>query len=144
MTSAPAIGFEYRVSRLPLRMRLLITLLAVGAILLCGLSLWLKALLMLLVGACWLYVVRKSDSPVTAAGWAGDGAWSLHRADGEDQPASLASFRVWGEFVLLRLVTAERSAAVLLLGPDNSDADIRRRLRMRLAAMPVDVPVSKP
>jgi toxin CptA len=143
MTSAPAIGFEYRPSRLLVRLRVLITLLAVVAVLLCGLFFWLKAVLILLVAACWLYAVRQSNSTVTAAGWASDGAWSLHRADGADLPASLASFRVWGEFVLLRLVTAERGVTVLLLGPDNSDADIRRRLRMRLAAMPSDEPVSK-
>ena len=38
-------------------------------------------------------------------------------------------------FVLLRLRTAEQGAQALLLAPDNSDADIRRRLCMRLATV---------
>jgi len=47
----------------------------------------------------------------------------------------LTSFRVLGSFVLLRLSTAGQGVQVLLLAPDNSDADIRRRLRMRLATV---------
>jgi toxin CptA len=42
---------------------------------------------------------------------------------------------VLGVVVLLRLQTAEQGMQVLLLAPDNSDADIRRRLRMRLATV---------
>jgi toxin CptA len=45
----------------------------------------------------------------------------------------LLSHRVIGSCVLLRLKT-DHATEVLLLAPDNSDADIRRRLRMRLAA----------
>jgi toxin CptA len=33
----------------------------------------------------------------------------------------------------LRLRVADQGIHTLLLGPDNADADIRRRLRMRLA-----------
>ena len=59
----------------------------------------------------------------------------MHLTDHEDVPATLASFRVFGAFVLLRLQTAEQGMQVLLLALDNSDADIRRRLRMRLATV---------
>ncbi len=53
---------------------------------------------------------------------------------GEDAAATLASFRVIGEkIVWLRLSSPGQRQALLLLAPDNSDADIRRRLRMRLA-----------
>jgi toxin CptA len=53
----------------------------------------------------------------------------------EDVPATLASFRVLGALVLLRFKTARHGTHTLLLAPDNSDADIRRRLRMRLATL---------
>ncbi|CAM5226814.1 Toxin CptA OS=Rhodanobacter lindaniclasticus OX=75310 GN=B1991_15225 PE=4 SV=1 [Rhodanobacter lindaniclasticus] len=40
--------------------------------------------------------------------------------------------------MLLRMQSAQHGICMLLLAPDNSDADIRRRLRMRLATMEPD------
>ena len=57
----------------------------------------------------------------------------MHWADGNDGRAQLESFRVLGAWILLRLRAADGRRVVLLLTPDNSDADLRRRLRMRLA-----------
>jgi toxin CptA len=134
MTSAPAIGFEYRPSRWLPRLLWLLAVLALFAVATCGLPVWLKLVLaMLVVALVFLAVRRHRASPVTAAGWSGEGGWSLHLADRSDTPASLASFRVLGACILLRLRTATLGEQVLLLAPDNSDADIRRRLRMRLA-----------
>jgi toxin CptA len=136
MTSAPAIGFEYRPSRLLRRWLLVVATLAVLAVALCALALWLK--LLLAVGvllATWRSVHTIADSPVAGAGWSGDSGWTLRLAAHEDVPATLASFRVLGGFVLLRLQTAGWGMHMLLLAPDNSDADIRRRLRMRLATV---------
>jgi hypothetical protein len=134
MTSAPAIGFEYRPSRLLRRLLIVVAVLAVLAVVLCALAIWLKLLLaasVLLVA--WQSVRKVASSPVVAAGWSTDNNWTLHLADHEDVPATLASSRVLGASVLLRLQTTEQGMQVLLLAPDNSDADIRRRLRMRLA-----------
>lgn len=134
MTSAPAIGFEYRPSRWLPRLLWTVAVLAVLAIALSGLPPWLKrplsAGIVLLV---WCAVRRWQASPVRAAGWSADGNWSLHFADGSDAPATLASFRVLGDGVLLRLHTMPAGEHVLLLTSDNSDADTRRRLHMRLA-----------
>lgn len=136
MTSAPAIGFEYRPSRLLRRLVVLIAVLAVLAVVLCALAIWLKLLLAIGVLLATGHAVRAMDtSPVRAAGWNAGHDWVLHLTDHEDVPATLASFRVLGVFVLLRLQTAGQGMQVLLLAPDNSDADIRRRLRMRLAAV---------
>lgn len=136
MTSAPAIGFEYRPSRLLRRMLILVAALAVLAVALSALAAWLKLLLVATASlATWHALRRLATNPIAAAGWSADDAWTLRLADHEDVPATLASFRVLGAFVLLRLQTAERGVQVLLLGPDNSDADIRRRLRMRLATI---------
>ncbi|MFA6231905.1 MAG: hypothetical protein WC617_17315 [Rhodanobacter sp.] len=115
---------------------MLMSCLALLAVALCGLELWQQALLALLVAlttartACNLAMTS-----VTAAGWSADAGWTLHLLGHEDVPVTLASFRVLGPFVLLRLKTPARAVHVLLLAPDNSDADIRRRLRMRLATM---------
>jgi toxin CptA len=139
MTSAPAIGFEYRPSRLLPRALIGVAMLAALAVMLSALQLWLKPLLLLLVlVATWRAIRRLAASPIAAAGWSADNAWTLRLLDHDDVPATLASFRVLGALVWLRLQTAERGAQVLLLAPDNSDADIRRRLRMRLATMQPD------
>jgi toxin CptA len=137
MTSAPAIGFEYRPSRLLGRALVTMLALALLSIALCALAWWLKLTLAALALLLWVRIAtRPGDRAVVAAGWADDDRWSLHRAGGCDAPARLQSFRVLGPFVLLRLREEGAGDTTLLLAPDNSDEDIRRRLRMRLAAMP--------
>ena len=136
MTSAPAIGFEYRPSRRLQQSLIAVAALALLALALCGLAGWLKLLLAAgALGATWLSIRRLAASPVRAAGWSIDAGWTLHLHPQQDVPATLASFRALGSLVLLRLRTADRGVQVLLLAPDNSDADIRRRLRMRLATL---------
>jgi toxin CptA len=136
MTSAPAIGFDHAPSRLLQRALLAVAALAVTSTLLCSLPLWLRVLLAVLVlVATWGTLRRLATPAVVAAGWSGELDWTLRMRDSEDVSASLVSFRVLGAFVLLRLRTARHGTCVLLLAPDNSDADIRRRLRMRLATM---------
>ena len=136
MTSAPAIGFDYSPSRLLQRALLLVAVLAASALMFCALPLWLRVLLVLVVGLLTWDARRRLAAPmVVAAGWSGESDWTLRMADNEDVAANLASFRVLGTFVLLRLRAVGHRTCVLLLAPDNSDADIRRRLRMRLATM---------
>ncbi len=144
MTSAPAIGFEYRPSRLLRRILIVVAILVVLAVVLCALAPWLKLLLIAgVLLATWQSMRTMSVSPVVAAGWGADNDWTLHLSDHEDVPAALASFRMLGPFVLLRLQTTGHGVQVLLLAPDNSDADIRRRLRMRLATIRPDEAVPR-
>ena len=136
MTSAPAIGFDYSPSRWLRRLLLLVAALAVLALMSCALPLWIKlALGVGIVLAAWRTYRQLAAPLVVAAGWGSGSEWTLHMADNEDVPAALLSFRVLGPFVLLRLRAADRRVHALLLMPDNSDADIRRRLRMRLATV---------
>ncbi len=144
MTSAPAIGFEYSPSRWLERALGLMSVLAVVAVLLAALPLWLKSPLAVLpLLAARHAALRFRRSSVRAAGWSRDGSWTLRLASGEDVPATLASFRATGELIWLRLRTQGRGVVVLLLAPDNADADIRRRLRMRLG-LPVPDEAAKP
>ena len=136
MTSAPAIGFEYRPSRLLQGVLIVVAAAALLATVLCMIPWWLK--LLLIAAVTWTTgdaLRRLMSGPVAAAGWSTDLAWTLHLHNHEDVAATLGSFRVLGGFVLLRLRTTGYGVQVLLLAPDNSDADIRRRLRMRLAAI---------
>jgi toxin CptA len=136
MTSAPAIGFEYQPSRVFRRLLIFVGALVVLSVALSALAPWLKwPLLAGVLLAIGQSARSTMDSPVVAAGWSADNSWMLHLASHEDVPATLTSFRVLGSFVLLRLLTTEQGVQVLLLAPDNSDADIRRRLRMRLSTI---------
>jgi toxin CptA len=109
--------------------------LAVIAILASGVSLLPKLLLVASVPIIWALAIRNQSISVTAVGWSPDRGWSLHNANGEDEPATLLSFRVLGAFILLRIAGDKSGRVALWFAPDNSDADIRRRLRMRLAML---------
>ncbi|MGP1666128.1 MAG: protein YgfX [Rhodanobacter sp.] len=144
MTSAPAIGFEYRPSRGLLRCLIGVAALAILAIVLCALAWWFKVVLTLVVVvAAWRSVHRIAAAPIVAAGWGADNEWTLHLRDHEDVAAILLSFRMLGDMVLLRLRVAGSDTHALLLMPDNSDADTRRRLRMRLATVQHDEAVPR-
>lgn len=135
MTSAPAIGFEYRPSRWYVRVIVAVATLSSLALWLSAVPVLLKALLTVVLAAAtsraW---TRFARTPVVAAGWSHRAGWTLRTTDGEDWPASLRAFRTAGErLVWLHMVVANRQRMSLLLAPDNSDDDIRRRLRMRLA-----------
>jgi toxin CptA len=132
MTSAPAIGFEYRPSRWVARLLGLVTLLALLAVVLSGVPWILRALLALAVMVACRHALRRLQLPISAVGWA-RGCWTLRGLDGADDPATLLSSRILGRLVLLRVASQRYGKLTLWLMPDNSDADIRRRLRMRLA-----------
>ncbi|MFC4763061.1 protein YgfX [Dyella koreensis] len=139
MTSAPAIGFEYRPSRLFGRCLMAMAGLAGLAVILAGVAFGLKVLLLAGIGIALFHAIAaQGRQPVRAAGWAADGNWGLRLHQGQDMVAVLHSFRILGVFLLLRLRSAEGRETVLLLAPDNSDADLRRRLRMRLATVKPD------
>jgi toxin CptA len=135
MTSAPAIGFEYRPSRWLGRVLLVMAALALLALSLSNVPVIPKvALAVVLIAAVIRAWTRFARSSVIAAGWSHRGGWTLRMVDGEDQSASLRAFRVAGEHIVwLHLAAPGQRSVSLLLAPDNSDTDIRRRLRMRLA-----------
>ncbi len=144
MSSAPAIGFEYRPSRSLPAATLVVAVLAMLAIALCALPLMAKlAAVAVVMAGTGMTLQRLSRHPVQAVGCglggAGDEgtscdeAWNLRLRDVGSVPATLASWRVIGGFVLLRLRTPAHGMHTVLLGADNADADLRRRLRMRLA-----------
>lgn len=139
MTSAPAIGFEYHPPRVLQRALAVLGVLAVCAVATSAASLWLKLLLVMMVaGLVWHAIRGVARTPVAAAGWGHDDTWTLHLTDRQDVPATLVSFRVLARYIILRLHTRTHGVQTLLLAPDNSDADTRRRLRMRLATIQPD------
>lgn len=135
MTSAPAIGFEYRPSRWVPRLLIAVTCVALLAMMLSGTPVFLKIVLAIAAIVTCGYTLHRLRLPINAVGWASQSGWTLHGVDGADDPATLLSFRVMRGLVLLRLASQRYGTLTLWLLPDNSDADIRRRLRMRLAVL---------
>ncbi|HTV86585.1 MAG TPA: hypothetical protein VME63_14385 [Dyella sp.] len=133
MTSAPAIGFEYRHSRWAQCLLVAVTALTLLATALSGLPGWLRIALSLGAIAACGHALRGLRLPVVAVGWSGGSGWSLHGRDGADEPATLLSHKVVRTAILLRMASRRHGKLTLWLMPDNSDADTRRRLRMRLA-----------
>jgi toxin CptA len=134
MTSAPAIGFEYQPSRWIPRLFFLVMALTLLAIALSGAPLILQCVLVAAAIAACVNALRSLRLPIYAVGWAKSG-WTLRGLDGADDSATLVSSRVMGSLVLLRLASQRYGKLTLWLMPDNSDGDIRRRLRMRLAVL---------
>jgi toxin CptA len=141
MTSAPAIAFEYRPSRLLRRALIGVATLAVASLLLGAWPWWCKlpAAAGVVLSLC-IALRRWARTPVAAVGWSGEGGWRVLSAAGEDMPAELLSCRVIGGAAVLRLAWTGRRVALILL-PDNLDADMRRRLRMRLSLPVATYPV---
>jgi toxin CptA len=100
-----------------------------------GLPLGMRAALAVGAVVACVCAVRRLHLPIYAVGWSGQAGWTLRGVDGGDDVAALVSFRVMGQLVLLRLASRRYGKLTLWLLPDNSDADIRRRLRMRLAVL---------
>jgi toxin CptA len=135
MTSAPAIGFEYRSPRRAAYFFVVVTLLAVPAVAFSGVPWFLGLALAIAAVVGCRRAVGGLRLPISAVGWAAQSGWTLRGLDGADDPAILLSSRSMAGMVLLRLASQRYGKLTLWLMPDNSDADIRRRLRMRLAVL---------
>ena len=134
MTSAPAIGFDYRPSRLPRQLLGAVAVLALLSVVLSGLTWqWKIVLATGTLVASLRTLGHLARSLVAGVGLSGS-VWTLYAPDRTESAATLASCRVLGSLVLLRLDVSGRTET-LLLARDNSDADLRRRLRMRLAVL---------
>lgn len=147
MRSAPAIGFDYKPSRL----------LAVGIVVMCGLALlaiarsgvawwaaWVLAAFALAYGAYALW--RHGHPLVAAVSWHSDGSLLIHLSgrSGEvgEVSGTLRSSRVLGSWIMMDLAWPLRGRAALWLLSDNLDADVRRRLRVRLGGQGDDASVN--
>jgi len=134
MKSAPAIAFDYAPSRWLLAALIAVSGLALLAIALSGVSLWLKGILAL---AASVYAGRAfaglRKPPIRRCVWYESGHWRVRDASSEELEASLRQASVRGGCIVLRLHSALARSSTLVLLPDNCDADTRRRLRVRLA-----------
>ncbi len=134
MKSAAAIAFEHRPSRW-LTAAIVATLaLALSGDALSGLPAVAKlGLGVLAIAYAGFSLRRLLGNPVCRAAWHSAGHWRVVDRNGEEHVADLARATVRADWITLNLRRTDGKRITLVLAPDNSDADIRRRLRVRLA-----------
>ena len=134
MKSAPAIAFDYVPSRWLATAIVVVALLALVAVAFAGLAIWIKLTLGCAVVGYAAYSLRRHLLTSTRrVAWHEAGHWRMALADGEERVAELRHAVVRGGWLVLTLRAGNGERVALILGPDNSDADLRRRLRVRLA-----------
>ena len=134
MKSAPAIAFDYVPSRWLAAAIVAAALLALVSVVLTGVSTWLKlAIGCAVVGYAAHSLRRHLGASIRRVAWHEAGHWKIAHADGQERVAELQHAVARGGWLVLTLRTGNGDRVPLILGPDNSDADVRRRLRVRLA-----------
>ena len=148
MRAAPALGIEYRPSRLLAAATVAVGLLALWAIAISGAPEWLRAALVLFVfSAGTVSLARWLRPRVRSLLWRTDGAVELALRERTQDPGraalgTLQGARVMGPLIVLVLRWPPRGRATLWLLPDNLDPGTRRRLRMRLGSGRTGAPLS--
>lgn len=148
MGTAPAIGFDYRPSRVLVVATFAVSLLAPWAVAISGIPQWLRLAMTVLVvvgGAASL--ARLLRPRIRSLLWRADGTVELvlrDRAREQDRHVlgELRGARVMGPLIVLVPCWPPRGRAALWLLPDNLDPDTRRRLRMRLGSGDTHAPLS--
>jgi toxin CptA len=81
----------------------------------------------------WVHLLHRGPRAVRAASWAADGTWTLSLPSGGELEATLApSTFVGTSLVVLNFRCGRWRRYALVLLPDNLDATLLRRLRVRL------------
>ena len=134
MTYEPGIRFDYRPSRVPLRLMSLGLGLVFLAVFVADIPLVLR---LLVVAAAWAVAFHRrrhtKDRDVRRVQWASDGTWTVYLTDDRETTMVLDTFRAFGAQIVLNLRAGDAAGPTLWLAGDNADEATRRRLRMRLA-----------
>lgn len=127
MRSVPAIAFDYRPSRLLAAALVVMTALAVAAIAFCRLPAMLKLVLASCTLAYSFFALRALLRPKWVRVSSSEAGWIVWDAGGREYPASFVDLTTLRPMLILRLRVGPSAFHCALL-PDNSDADVRRRL----------------
>ena len=133
MKSATAIAFDYRPSRLLAAAIVAVAAVAVASVALSGMQPWLKLVAGTTACAYAGFVLRAFlRTGACRIAWLEAGHWRVQSTAGE-RIAELLGASVRGPWIVLRLCGNNRKTFAFVLAPDNSDADTRRRLCVRLS-----------
>jgi toxin CptA len=134
MKSAAAIAFDHRPSRWLAAVVAIMLVFALVAVALSQFGAAVKIVLGILAIAYAAHALRRFlGSAVRRAAWHEAGHWRVVDAAGIEHLAELHHAVVRGDWIVLNLRRSDGTRLPLVLAPDNSDADLRRRLRVRLA-----------
>ncbi len=151
MKSVPAIAFEYRPSRWLAAAIAAVWMLALFAVVLSGLGVWVRLMLAAVASAYAVVALRRFlfRPPARRVAWHAAGHWRVQTCDGEEPDGvepdgiehvvELQRAVVVGPLIVLGL-RGPAGAITLPLLPDNCAADIHRLLRVRLAKVQGDIP----
>ena len=133
MKSAAAIAFDYRFSRWLVLAVLAVALLAMLSLRLSALTSGLQLLIAVSAAAHAAWCVRLLMKTPRRLAWHEAGHWRVADADGTEHVAELDHAVARAGWIVLRLRRSDGLRFHIVLGPDNCGADVRRRLRVRLA-----------
>ncbi|MEP6483848.1 MAG: protein YgfX [Rudaea sp.] len=134
MKSAPLVAFDYCPSRYLIAAVAAALVLAMIAIALCGMNVLAKLVLACIALTYAFVALRRFQRLApTRVAWQSAGHWRLVDRGGTEKVAELSRSIVRGNWIVLNLRCSDASRVDLILGPDNSDAETRRVLRVRLS-----------
>ena len=134
MKSAPSIAFDYRPCRGLAVAIVVLTLSAVLAIFLSSIPLIAQLLLALLISAYACLTLYRHLRPKFVRVGRGEGGWLLVDSEGTELPVELIDHVRRGFLLVLSFRQEGVGKHHLVLTPDNSDTELRRRLMLILAA----------
>jgi toxin CptA len=142
MKSAPSIAFDYQPSRAVAVAIVALTLLSIAGISASGLVPIMKWVIAVLALAYAGWALHRHLAPGFVRIARGAGGWLLVDGDGAQSPVVLAAHVRRGFLLVLEFRQPDAGRYRAILTPDNTDADLRRRLMLVLATgepAPVDV-----
>ena len=134
MKFAPAIAFDFRPCPHVAVAVGLTGALALLAIALCGLDLSVRIVLAAFAAMFTVWAIRKHMNPGFVRVARGESGWLLVDAQGDEQPARLHAHVRRGPLLVLDMRDGRDRRRCFVLTPGNSDAELRRRLILVLAA----------
>ncbi len=133
MKSVPSIAFDYRPCRGLAVAIVILTLLAVLAIFLSGIYPTAKLLMVMVVAVHGFRALVRHLKPKFVRVARGEGGWLLVDHEGSDHPVGLINHVRRGFLLVLAFRQDGVGRHYLVLTPDNSDSELRRRLILILA-----------
>ncbi len=134
MKSVPPIAFDHRPSPRLIAFLLIAAGLAAVSLAISGIPSLAKAVIAFVAAGYFGFSMRRFllRAPLRLV-WQSSGRWILVDAQHREIDAELIRSTVRGEWILIELRRADRARVAIVLAPDNSNAETRRALRVRLS-----------
>jgi toxin CptA len=132
--SVPPIAFDHTPSSLLILALLIAAMLAGVSLAISGIPTPAKAIIAIAAAVYFGISLRRFllRAPLRVV-WQSSGRWTLVDRRRRESDAELIRATVRGEWILMELRRTDRARIALALAPDNTDAETRRALRVRLS-----------